>query len=132
MCMQKGKRYIYIGPLLWEILRFGLLWNMTSRALNVDSSYGTALYLFWLNAPLLGLISGYVLLWLRGGHERGLEIIVIMTKGYQVLIGAAAAVILFGGIGTHPIFFHGESIMVGFLALIDIMILVFLLIITGK
>jgi hypothetical protein len=130
--MHSSRQHIYIAPLFWECIRFGLMWNMTVRALNVDESYSTALYLFWITAPVLGLISGYALLWLRGSGQHGLEATVILMKAYQTIIGAAASVLLFRSIGTHPIFVHGESVMVGFLTLMDIMMLIFLLIIVIK
>ena len=110
----------YIVFLLWELLRFALVWNMTARAFPVASDYTTAIFVLWAMAPSLAVIAGFLLLWIHQHSKPKLLVaLLIMSKGFQIVFGTAAVVLLMITLGYHPLFFIWEFFMVGAVTLAD-------------
>ncbi len=106
---------------IWETVRFGLLWNVTSAALNIDRSYATAVYLLYIMSPGLAVVAGFFLIWKLGDKvNRVLYAVMVMAKGFQAVLGTAAAVLLLRSSLTHPIFYRAEFMVTGIIALADL------------
>ncbi len=125
---ERKRKKKYLLFFLWEVIRFGLVWTLSAGALNIDRSYSTALYLLYIMAPGLVVIAGFFLLWQQGGKDnQALHAVMVMSKGFQVIFGTAAAVLLLQSFGTHPLFFRGEFISVGATAVVDLVVSVMLI-----
>ncbi len=118
---RKKPRHIFLIPLAWEIVRFGIVWNMTGRALNPGQDWGTGIYLLWFSAPALALISLLCILWLSSAAQPAGEAAAAMAKGFQGLFGLAAAVPLIRSLTSHQLFFRGEGIITGALGIMDLL-----------
>lgn len=117
---RKKPRHIFLIPLAWEVVRFGLVWNMTGRALNPGHDWGTGLYLLWFSSPVLALISLLCILWLSSSAQPAGEAAAAMAKGFQGLFGLAAAIPLIQALTSHELFFRGEGIVAGALGIMDL------------
>ncbi len=124
----KRRKNVYSVFLVWELVRFGLVWNMTARALHIDADYTTAIYVLWSMAPSLAVIAGFLLLWIHQ-HSRPqlLFTLLVMTKGFQIVFGSAAALLLMITLGYHPLFFLGEFFIVSAVTLADLGVCLLLL-----
>ncbi len=124
---KRKPRHVFLIPLIWEIVRFGFVWNMTSRSLNPGQDWGTGLYLLWFSAPALAVISLLCILWLSATPQPAGEAAAAMAKGFQGLLGLAAAVPLISELTRHQLFYRGEGIVVGGLAVMDLLMCVLLI-----
>lgn len=129
MASRRSNSVILISLVIWEILRFCVGWlsaisfTITTLTLSVSPPVtGTvsvaAVYLLWLGAPTLGMVAGFILLvsdMASGGGRGSIRTVLIMTKGFQSIIGLTGllVIILSGGmfLVTDPaLIFLGTSI----------------------
>lgn len=108
MVSMRSNSLIVISLAVWEILRFCVGWlsaiSFTITTLTLSATpplSGTvsvaATYLLWMGAPALGMVAGFILLVMDRFSVKGqapLRVVLIMTKGFQAIIGMTGLVII--------------------------------------
>jgi len=103
--------------LVWEILRFGIMWSLVSIFFGTGRSYSLAFFVLWIKAPGLAVLAGFFLLWLqRNRDNRTLQVTLAMAKGFQAVFGISSAVLLLSAAET----FQAAWLLMGSISLIDV------------
>lgn len=91
------RRIILSSALIWELVRLGLLWSMNERLIAAIFPALNTFYIMWLIAPVLAIISGYLIVLYQPG-SRNVCILLANSRGFQTVFGLLA--VLTGLAGT--------------------------------